>query len=1078
MLRRAWKPLSRIPRRRRAFLSRGFTGTAAAAAPPVSPTLLRHCKSLRQANVIHQQSLIQGLNTHFSVSLLSTYIALDSPSFALSLLRSINPCPALVFWWNALIRRALHFGHLEHSFSLFRDLRNLGWSPDHYTFPFVLKACGELASLSRGASLHCVVCKDGVESNVFVCNAVVSMYGRCGELDSARQVFEEMCRSGVFDLVSWNSIVAAYLQNSDFKGALFLFGRMTRVSDVGIRPDPISIVNVLPACASMGLWLHGKQVHGFAIRSGLFDDVFVGNSLVDLYAKCAMMNEANKVFERMQEKDVVSWNAMVTGYAQTGQFESALSLFEKMRKDDIELDVVSWSAVIAGYAQKELGCEALDIFRQMILYGVKPNEVTLLSVLSGCASVGALLQGKETHGFAIKCILRSIRSDPGFEVSVINSLVDMYAKCKSFNQARALFQLLAPEERDVVTWTTLIGGYAQHGDSNDALELFARMIKENKFLKPNAFTISCALMACARSNALSFGRQIHTYIIRNNYDLSVLYVPNCLIDMYSKTGDIDVARVVFNSMKHKNAVSFTTLITGYGMHGRGEDTLLVFDEMKKLGHALDSVTFLVVLYACSHSGMADKGMEYFNSMSEEFGIVPGEEHYACMVDLLGRAGRFDQAMKLIKAMPMEPSSIVWVALLSGCRKHANVELAEYATNMLLELESENDGSYTLLSNIYASARRWKDVAKVRSLMKSAGIRKRPGCSWVQVKTGNVTFFAGDRAHPQSKEIYEILAGLIQRIKVLGYVPETSFALHDVDDEEKGDLLSEHSEKLALAYGILTSIPGAAIRITKNLRVCGDCHSAFTYISRIIENEIILRDSSRFHHFKNGLCSCKGYCLHRRIAAVLFPYTVCSNFQPTTLASPSDALGLFSPSLPSFLAFSSRGFRFLSFGRTGSHRKEGISSRLKLNQVYTSPILSFGTLALNLEERRASEDDEFGGACGQDQTPPDCYIGPCLQVDSPKKPLTQTVFVFRLGLGARAAPRSNLPPTNDPAARRLHNKLEAAKKRSAKIASETGGNESDNSDGEPESRTGAFVRKRGLPPALPSQLNTKKKKQWK
>ncbi|CAN0892166.1 Pentatricopeptide repeat-containing protein At5g16860 [Linum grandiflorum] len=868
MLLRSPTLLTQIRRRRRSriFLSTDFTTAAAAVVvlppppplppPPLCPTLLKHCKSLHQANLIHQQSLIQSVNTDFSIHLISTYVALDAPSFALSLLQSLDPSTFLVFWWNALIRRALRLGQLEHSFSLFCRMLRHGWSPDHYTFPFVLKASGELSSFSRGSSVHCVVVKYGFESNVFVCNAAVSVYGRCGRIDCARQVFDEMRERGVVDLVSWNSIAAAHIQNSDMKGAVSLFRKMTSGSGTGIRADAVSIVNVLPACASLGLWLQGKEVHCFAIRTGLFRDVFVGNSLVDLYAKGRLMNEASKVFDRMLEKDVVSWNAMVTGYAQSGQFESALSLFEKMKEDKIELDVVSWSAVIAGYAQRGLGIEALDTFRQMIVYGSMPNEVTLLSVLSGCASVGALLQGKETHCFAIKRILRSSHSDPGFEVSVINSLVDMYAKCKSMNTARALFQLLAPQERDVVTWTALIGGYAQHGDADDALDLFARMIN---FIKPNAFTISCALMACARANALSFGKQIHCYIIRNRYDaVNVLYVPNCLVDMYSKTGDIDVARVVFDSMKYRNAVSFTTIITGYGMHGRGEEALLIFDEMKRSGYQLDSVTFLVVLYACSHSGMVDKGMKYFNSMTEEFGIQPGEEHYACMVDLLGRAGRFKQAMKLIETMPVKPSSIVWVALLSGCRKHANIELAEYATNKLTESKSDNDGSYTLLSNIYADARRWKDVASVRTLMKRSGIRKRPGCSWVQVKNGSVTFFAGDRAHPRSNQVYEVLAGLIQRIKVLGYVPETRFALHDVDEEEKGDLLSEHSEKLALAFGILTGVPGAPIRITKNLRVCGDCHSAFTYVSMVVENEIVLRDSSRFHHFKNGACSCKGY----------------------------------------------------------------------------------------------------------------------------------------------------------------------------------------------------------------------------
>ncbi|KAL0351964.1 UNVERIFIED_CONTAM: Pentatricopeptide repeat-containing protein [Sesamum calycinum] len=384
------------------------------------------------------------------------------------------------------------------------------------------------------------------------------------------------------------------------------------------------------------------------------------------------------------------------------------------------------------------------------------------------------------------------------------------------------------------------------------------MLSDKNRMMPNGFTISCALVACARLGALRIGREIHSYALRNRYEEAMLFISNCLVDMYAKSGDVDAARVVFDNMMEKNAVSWTSIMTGYGLHGRGEEALQIFNGMRTAGLPVDGVTFVVVLYACSHSGMVEQGINYFNNMKEDFGVVPEVEHYACMVDLLGRAGRLNEAMKLIKDMPMQPNPIVWVALLSGCRLHGNVELGEHAVDQLLAVNFENDGLYTLLSNLYASARRWKDVARIRLLMKHSGVKKRPGCSWVQGKKGTATFFVGDKSHPMTKEIYNLLGDLIYRIKIMGYVPETSFALHDVDDEEKGDLLFEHSEKLALAYAILTTAPGVPIRITKNLRVCGDCHTAITYISRIIEHEVILRDPSRFHHFKNGSCSCKGY----------------------------------------------------------------------------------------------------------------------------------------------------------------------------------------------------------------------------
>ncbi|XP_059643688.1 pentatricopeptide repeat-containing protein At5g16860 [Cornus florida] len=823
-------------------------------------TVLKQCKSLADAKRIHHHILVRGLagDLAMAIDVVSMYIACDAPSHALTVLERIPPCSYTVFWWNTLIRRSVRLGFLNDVLHLYRRMQRLGWRPDGYTFPFVLKACGELPSFRRGSSVHAAVCVDGFESNAFVCNAVIAMYGRCGSLDDARQMFDELLQRGIDDVVSWNSIVAAYVQSCDRRMALKMFNGMTAKGDNELRPDAVSLVNILPACASVGTWLQGKQVHGYAIRRGLVENLFVDNAIVDMYAKCGLMDVASKVFERMENKDVVSWNAMVTGYSQIGRCDDALSLFQKMREENVELNVVTWSAVIAGYAQRGNGYEALNVFRDMQLCGSEPNVVTLVSLLSGCASVGALLQGKEIHSYAIKWILNLAERNPGDDLMVINGLIDMYSKCKSSKSARTMFNSIAKKDRNVVTWTAMIGGYAQHGEANDALELFSQMLKPCNNVMPNAFTISCVLMACARLGALRLGRQIHAYILRNRHESPMLFQSNCLIDMYAKSGDIDAARIVFDNMYRRNEVSWTSLLTGYGMHGRGEEALQLFNEMRMVGLVPDSVTFVVVLYACSHSGLVDQGIDYFNSMTREFGVVPEVEHYACMVDLLGRAGRLNEAMELIESMPMEPSPVAWVALLSACRTHTNVELGEYASKRLSELESDNDGSYTLLSNIYANSRRWKDVARIRSLMKHSGIKKRPGCSWVQVKKETATFLVGDRSHPLSQEIYDFLADLIHRIKAIGYVPETSFALHDVDDEEKGDLLFEHSEKLALAYGILMSSPGVPIRITKNLRVCGDCHSAMIYISKIIEHEIILRDSSRFHHFKNGSCSCGGY----------------------------------------------------------------------------------------------------------------------------------------------------------------------------------------------------------------------------
>ncbi|KAJ3708743.1 hypothetical protein LUZ61_012448 [Rhynchospora tenuis] len=769
-----------------------------------------------------------------------------SLSDSLSILERLSAVP--VQFWNALIRNEVKHGRHDRALVVCRQALRAGAKPDNYTLPLALKACGELASFLRGSSVHGVVVKHGFESNVFVGNGLIVMYARCGAVEEARKVFDEMCQRGIDDVVSWNSIIAAYVKDGDARTALNLFSELQGA----FRPDVISLVNILPACASLKALRQAREIHGYAIRTGLLENIFVGNSLIDVYAKCGTMRVACKVFESMERRDTVSFNAMVTGFSQNGMFDEALGALNRMREENIPIDVVSWSAVISSYAQRGLGSEAISVFRQMQLSQSVPNEVTIISLLSAIASAGALSHGMETHAY---CIRKSIN---GEDFMVKNALIDMYAKCGSFGRARCLFDSIPGMNRNVVTWTVMIGGYAQLGDAIQALELFSVMVSKPYFVKPNAHTVSCALMACARLSSIHFGKQVHAHIARHSYGFAALHVDNCILDMYVKCGDVKAAQNVFDKMPLRNDVTWTSILTGYGMLGRGEETLKLFDDMQKAGVKPDDITFLVVLYACCHAGLVDVGLKYFESMSKVYGVTPRAVHYACVVDLLGRTGQLDKAWMTICNMPLEPTPMVWIALLSVCRIHKNVNLAELALEKLVEAGSDSDSSYTLLSNIYANAGRWKDAAQIRTKMKKSGIIKQPGCSWVESKTGITTFLVGDKSHPRSKEIYELLQRLMDRIKGIGYVPQVDFALHDVDEEEKSSLLSEHSEKLALAYGLLTAPKGSTIRVMKNLRVCGDCHSAILYISKVVEHDIILRDSSRFHHFRKGVCSCGGY----------------------------------------------------------------------------------------------------------------------------------------------------------------------------------------------------------------------------
>ncbi|XP_011620442.1 pentatricopeptide repeat-containing protein At5g16860 [Amborella trichopoda] len=757
---------------------------------------------------------------------------------------SSSSCRPTVFACNLLIKHRVDSGLYTEALSLYQHMRSsLSLNPDNFTFPFLFKSCGSLSLISLGRVLHALAATLGFVSNIFVSNSLIAFYARCSEISVAHQVFDEMLER---DAISWNSLIAAYSQNYHPAGALDVFAHMMMHENP--KPDRVTIVNVLPACGTLRAGRSGCEIHAYTMRHGLSEDVLVGNALIDMYAKCELMGEALSVFQNMGVKDIVSWNSIVTGLSQNGRCEEAMKLMAKMEALKIGLNVITWSAVISGYAQRGRGTEALRVFREMQVARAEPNHVTLISLLSACSSAGALLHGREIHAYITKF---------GWcdNLMVKNALIDTYAKCRDYEHALRLFDSVAFTERNVVTWTVMIGGYAQNGHANEALQFFSQMLTAKA--SPNAFTISCALIACAHLSALRIGKQIHAFVFRHRFYL-VLFISNCLIDMYSKCGDVNDSRKVFDYMPHKNSISWTTMMTGYGLHGRGVEALATFESMRRAGLPPDDITFLVVLYACSHAGLVDHGWLYFNSMTKDSGVRPGVEHYACMVDLLARAGRLNEAQVLIGSMPMEPSAVVWVALLSACRTHAHVELAELASQKLMELDSENAGTYTLLSNIYANAGRWGDVARVRALMRKAGIRKRPGCSWVQGKSGTATFYVGDRSNPDSDKIYEVLRSLIEKIKGMGYVPETSFALHDVDEEEKGWLLSEHSEKLAVAYGVLNTPAGMPIRIAKNLRVCGDCHTAIKYMSAVLEHEIIVRDTSRFHHFKEGDCSCRGF----------------------------------------------------------------------------------------------------------------------------------------------------------------------------------------------------------------------------
>ncbi|CAN6233649.1 unnamed protein product [Urochloa humidicola] len=444
---------------------------------------------------------------------------------------------------------------------------------------------------------------------------------------------------------------------------------------------------------------------------------------------------------------------------------------------------------------------------------------------------------------------------PARDAASYNILLTALAARGRVAEALELFDEMP--EPSVRSWTALIAGLAQSGRPADALRVFRDM--EDAGVAPNEVTVVAVLAACADVGDLETGRKVHGYARRQGYCKSNVLVCNAAIDMYVKCGCVDAARAVFDAMENdRTVVSWSVMICGHAMHGEGEKALKLFTAMRRRGVSPNGVTFVGLLHACSHMGLVDEARAFFESMEKDHDIAPEIEHYGCMVDLLSRAGRLQEALEFINGMPVEPNSVVWGALLGGARLHRDVEVGEEAIRRLAVLDPGNDGYYVVMSNIYADAGRWEDVARVRRAMKLRGVKKTRGWSSISVGGDVHEFTAGDCTHRQATAICKTLDGLLGEARRQGYTPDTSVVLLDMDDGEKERVLARHSEKLAVAFGLMSTPPGTTLRVMKNLRVCSDYHAAMKVISEIAGREIVVRDRNRFHCFKNGVCSCRDY----------------------------------------------------------------------------------------------------------------------------------------------------------------------------------------------------------------------------
>ena len=870
--------------------------------------VLKRClkeKDLRVAREVHYCIIKSRMeqDKYVASSLLSVYIRCGSLQDARQVFDAL--AKKSVINWNVMIGGYVQHNRGKDAMQLFRQMRQEHVQPNEITYLSILKACASPLSLKWGREVHVLIRRDGLESDIRVGTALIQMYAKCGSIEEARQAFDNLTDRNV---VSWNVMIGASAGSGRGVEAYDLYLKM---KEEGFQPNAVTYVRLLNDCASTGALEWVKLVHSHILEAGYESDVRVGSALIRMFAKSGSIEDAAVVFDSMKERDIITWTLMIGAYAGSGRGVEAYDLYLKMKEEgfqpdavtymsllndcassgalewvkdvhkhileeghesDVRVgnalvhmyaksgsiedarmvfdrlkkrDVITWNVMIGAYAGSGRGVEAYDLYLKMKEEGFQPNAVTYMSLLNDCASTGALEWVKDVHRHILE---EGHESD----VRVGSALIHMYAKCGSIEDAAVVFNRM--KERNIITWNVMIGAYAGSGRGVEAYDLYLKM-KEEGF-QPNAVTYMSLLNDCASTGALEWVKDVHRHILEEGHESDVR-VGNALVHMYAKSGSIEDAQLVFERMEECNVMTWNIMIGGLGQHGRGQDALELFRKMKADGLVPDAYSFVALLSACSHAGLVDEGRQIFCAM-KDYGVEPTVVHYTCMVDLLGRAGLLEETKRFISSMPVEASADTWGALLGACRTYGNVELGELAAKEVMKLEPADASPYVLLSNIYAAAGQWDQVSFIRHMMQERGIRKEPGVSWIEISNKVHRFVVGDRSHPEAKKIYDVLNDLSKKLKAEGYIPDTGLVLRNIDEEQKVHALCAHSEKLAIAYGLMHTPRGMPIRVYKNLRVCSDCHTATGFISKVTGREIVTRDANRFHHFKDGVCSCGDY----------------------------------------------------------------------------------------------------------------------------------------------------------------------------------------------------------------------------
>ncbi|KAL4556291.1 hypothetical protein LXL04_038938 [Taraxacum kok-saghyz] len=871
---------------------------------------LRDCaanRSLNEGKAIHKQikeSDIE-LDSHLWVSLINFYAKCGCLSVARQVLDEMPQKD--VVSWTALISGFVGEGCGTEALHLFLEMHEEDIKPNEFTIATVLKACCVSSNMEFGKQLHGEILKSGFFSDGHVGSSLVDLYAKCGDLENAEKVCLFLPEQNP---VSWNSLLNGFALMGDNQKALNLFCKM---KETETKFNKYTLSTILKGCASSKNLKVGQVLHSMAITSGCENEEFVSCNLVDMYSKCGQPYDALKVFSQIKSPDVVTWSAIISCLEQQENQEKATELFSMMMSSGVKpnqftftsiitaakdlgdlqyskslhacvhkygfanetlvsnaliamymkngsiddgfkvfytithCDLVSWNSVLSGFHDSETS-HGPRIFKEILVNGFKPNIYTFISTLRSCTTIEF---GKQVHCHVIKENLDS-------DCYLGTALIDMYTKSKCIKDAEKIVNRM--NEIDLFTWTSIISGCAQNNQGEKSIHYFNQMNKDG--VKPNEFTFAACLRGCSGITSLTNGKKLHAFVIKDGF-INDPFVGSALVDMYGKCGSIDEAGIIFEDgmESHDDTVLWNTIINQYSQHGYGEKALEAFKTMLDKGIPPDEVTFIGILSACSHLGFIKIGKEHFYSMNEVCGITPSIDHYALMVDILGRAGKFKEVESFIDEMKLQqiqPNGLIWETLLGACKVHGNLQLGKKVAEKLFEIEPEVDSNYIMLSNIFASKGMWDDVAKVRAKMSSQGIKKEPGCSWVDHGGQTHVFLSQDASHFQILEIHKKLKELEERVFQEGYVPNVDYVLHNVPEKEKREILSHHSERLALGFLLINKNLNKKVRIFKNLRICGDCHEYMKLVSRIINRDIVIRDAKRFHCFKDGSCSCRDY----------------------------------------------------------------------------------------------------------------------------------------------------------------------------------------------------------------------------